>query len=418
MRRSLSAALAMAILAIPLLWASGAGADTTAWAVDGRQITVNSDPFMVQGMAYSPTPIGGASSIVPFGDYFIDQWQSITARDMEAMRKVGVNSVRNYGMWPYVKNTDFSNGAVASHADFLTSAYNGGTDPIYVFAAYSFDSVTWDFNDPNDKAARDLVKSEFKTLATQLADNPAIMGFVITNEVNSEPNRENPQFWQWINQMAGEIKSIAPDKLTIMSLVDDSMLSVPAAEQAVYGKPTWTGAPTNAPATGMPNLDVWGINSYRGTQTTGFDILFSSFEAASSKPLLLTEFGCPSSQHDADGNASLLAQNAQAQADYVKVHWNDIVANSDVASGGYVFEWTDEWWKNASTPIYVQNASQATNAAFPGGYDDEEWRGINGIQVGGNPARPVTDPWNPGAPNPPDNLVPRATVATLTDLWK
>ena len=112
--------------------------DSSVWAVDNRQITLNGDPFMIKGMGYSPAPIGGDDAIVPFGDYFIDQWKSITSRDMDAMRDSNINSVRVYGMWPYLKNSDFSNtGTVASHDDFLTSAYNGGVDPIYVFSAYS-----------------------------------------------------------------------------------------------------------------------------------------------------------------------------------------------------------------------------------------------------------------------------------------
>ena len=53
--------------------------DSSLWGVDNRQITLNGDPFTVQGMGYSPAPIGGDDAIVPFGDYFIDQWKSITS---------------------------------------------------------------------------------------------------------------------------------------------------------------------------------------------------------------------------------------------------------------------------------------------------------------------------------------------------
>ena len=57
----------------------------------------------------------------------------------------------------------------------------------------------------------------------QLKDNPTVMGFVVSNELNSLQNINSPTFWNWINKLAGDIKALAPDKLTMTSLVDDSM---------------------------------------------------------------------------------------------------------------------------------------------------------------------------------------------------
>ncbi len=400
--------LLMGVL-LPLSWAGSdpAGAATTKWAVDGRQITVNGDPFMMQGVCYSPSPIGTTDSYQPFGDFFIDQWHTVTDRDLgngalAAMRKSNINSLKMYGMFPYVKNSDYSNGATASHSDFLTSAYNGGVDPVYVWAAYPMAESDFDpFDSAANQATRATIASEYKTLATQLKDDPAVMGFVISNECNSVNTIHNTDFWTWINNLAGEIKKIAPDKLTMMCLVDDSMETVPAAEAAVPN---------------MPNLDVWGINSYRGTQTSGFDNLFSTFESASSKPLVVSEFGAPASDHDADGKAVLQPNNAQDQSDYIKTHWQDIAANSDVCAGGYVFEWNDEWWKVNNMPIYTHDASTAPGPGFPGNWWDEEWFGINGVKV--SDRRNPKDAWNPGQPNPADTLVPRQAVTMLHDLWK
>ena len=432
MKRILIAKLLLVALGLSLGISSGAEAGST-WAVDNRQITLNGDPFTVQGMGYSPVPIGGDDAYVPFGDYFIDEWQSITSRDMEAMRKSNINSVRVYGMWPYLKNSDFSNtGTTASHEDFLSAAYNNGTDPIYVFAAYSISADifhyevvdskptdgSWyavlptapgggdqiwvedtDYNNGAGATYRSTVESEYKMLVNQIKDDPAVMGFVISNELNSLQNVNNPTFWSWINGLAGDIKALAPDKLTMTSLVDDSMASVPLAEKL---------------ASKMPNLDVWGINSYRGTETTGFDDLFSTFEAASQKALLVTEYGCPASTRDGQGNIALLPNNADDQANYIAAHWKDIENHSAIASGGYVFEWTDEWWKVPQTPS-THDAGSAANGAFPGGWDDEEWFGINGVKVTN---RSASDPWNPGQPNAADTLLPRKAVATLKTLWQ
>ena len=349
------------------------------------------------------------------------------------MRKANVNSVRVYGMWPYLKNSNFSNtGTVASHDDFLTSAYNGGVDPIYVFAAYSISADIFHYKVVDAKPTdgswykvlptapgggdqiwvedtaynsgagatyRQTVESEYKTLVNQVKDNPAVMGFVVSNELNSLQNINNPTFWNWINDLAGDIKTLAPGKLTMTSLVDDSMATVPLAESL---------------ASNMPNLDVWGINSYRGTEATGFDDLFSTFEAASEKALLVTEYGCPASTRNSQGQLTELPLNADAQAKYIAAHWKDIEQNSLIASGGYVFEWTDEWWKVPNTAS-THDAGQATNGAFPGGWDDEEYFGINRVKVNG---RSAADPWNPGQPNAADTLLPRTAVATLKTLWQ
>jgi hypothetical protein len=238
--------------------------------------------------------------------------------------------------------------------------------------------------------------ADYKTLAAQLADNPAVMGFVVSNEANNGIARHHPAFWEWLDGLAAEIKKAAKDKLTLIALVDDSMESVTLAE---------------ALGDHMPHIDIWGINSYRGTVSTGFDNLFTSFSAASGKPLLVTEYGCPASGRS-DGGIVELPDNAQSQADYVKAHWQDIAANSNVAAGGYVFEWTDEWWKNGVPAAH--DAGAAANSAFPGGWDDEEWFGIISVAVNN---RPPDDPWNPGQPNDPDSPAKRSIYDTLATLW-
>jgi hypothetical protein len=134
----------------------------------------------------------------------------------------------------------------------------------------------------------------------------------------------------------------------------------------------------------MPNIDIWGINTFRGTQTEGFDRLFGDYQMASGKPFIITEFGSSASTRDSEscatGNPIELPNNAEAHADYLEVHWNDIrrtttnsavgetLPPSEVAAGGIVFEWTDEWWK-AGTPT-VHNGGVDPNAAFPGGCAD------------------------------------------------
>jgi hypothetical protein len=205
----------------------------------------------------------------------------------------------------------------------------------------------------------------------------------------------------------------------------------------------------------MPNLDVWGINTYRGRadQTNNnFDNLWSSYAAASTKPLLLTEWGAPASTHDADGQLAFTPEVMKVLQAYVTGHSQDVAFNAvttagnggdanpnarnwaPVCAGSTYFEWTDEWWKmdaaypNEKCAATKHNPGTARNDAYPGGWGDEDSWGLNGIEPAGpdpsgRPGPPgggCPGPWNfaANAPYPPDNLQPRGSLAVLSALWK
>jgi hypothetical protein len=238
-----------------------------------------------------------------------------------------------------------------------------------------------------------VARNAFVSLAQKYGSHPAVCGFVISNEQNSDLVRGAWQFWKWFDTTAGLVKQQAPSKLTSMTIVDDAMLSV-----------------INAEAYGLDHLEVWGINSYRGTRTTGFDTLFTSFAQYSNRPLIIGEYGPPASTRNEAGQVVEMANAAEAQADYIEVHWLDIEANRDVCSGGLVFEWTDEWWKHAVPATH--DATPAPNGAYPGGWGDEEWFGLHAVAM----ARADADPAA-YATRGADVLKPRAAVATLTALF-
>ena len=69
----------------------------------------------------------------------------------------------------------------------------------------------------------------------------------------------------------------------MITLIDDSMTTLKSVEENNFD---------------VKNIDIWGINSYRGNineANNHFDTLFSTFQAVSDKPLIVTEFGPPSS---------------------------------------------------------------------------------------------------------------------------
>ena len=218
---------------------------------------------------------------------------------------------------------------------------------------------------------------------------------MIGNEQNTELTRGSIDFWKWFDNVAAKIKKIAPKKLTMLTLVDDANLSVAYAEKFNV----------------LNNIDVWGVNSYRGTEKTGFDVLFSEYASISNKPLLITEYGPPASTRNEEGEVVILENNAELQAQYIRVHWDDIMQNRHIASGGYIFTWTDEWWK-AGQPKIQNIVPGSENFAYPGRYGDEEYYGMNGISLG-----PVVQQGNTtmrGA----DILHPRASVGLMSKVFK
>lgn len=90
--------------------------------VVGRQLLVDNNPFLVQGICYSPIPINESVYFAPYGDYFTPDYSFIWLRDLPLIRAMGANVVRTYGWQP---DND--------HTAFLDAAWNAG---LYVMATF------------------------------------------------------------------------------------------------------------------------------------------------------------------------------------------------------------------------------------------------------------------------------------------
>lgn len=425
-------------------------ANTTKWVATNaagdtpRGITVNGQPFFAKGVCYSPVPWGGSANWKPYGDFFYEPWNAIWARDLPLMRAAGINMVRTYNLQMMADDERHD------HTPFLDACWNDGVDPVYVLVGCGACS-DMKIYDPwtGNQAHRDAAKAALVDLAESYATHPAVMGFIVGNEVNNDNTRRNVEFWKWIEVLAAAAKAAAPDKLTTMSTVDDGLITITNGDPHV------------------PHLDFWGFNNYQGNLSSPaantFGGAWPNFARASKKPLMLTEWGAPASTHDAQNNLLFTPELAADMDRYVDGHYRDIAFNAvsttsnggddnpnaanwaPVCVGSCYFEWTDEWWKaDADYPRgaqIVQNPGRAgdpnnpndpgkRNAAFPGGWDDEECFGLNAIEPAGpdpmsRPGPPNQDPSYPGPwnfaanePYPPDILHPRSTLTTLAKLWK
>jgi hypothetical protein len=460
-------------------------ADTTKWTTKGLDINVqvNDDApkvFFAVGMCYGMAPIGDAGNLgIPYQDFFFynpgdpkSQWGYIPIweRDIGStekpglLRKMGVNSVRLYSMFKHaytdVNNkdqydkwssldwsTDKANPAEwwihDGHEKFLDMCWNNGKDPIYVLIGVPFAEIP--FGHPNNAVEAKLKDDAYhfflKTaewLAKKYGNHPAVMGFILGNEHDSEAgtvanipgtppeNFYGPEYlidiqgqplqkvddknWKgmpggnyWrteyhdkLNAMAEVIKKNAPDKLVTsawhdkqyfaahwLAKANDDAMSIELIDEDVLS---------------YSKLDFFSFNIYQYPQDALRDLKLRYIDYAKKtnrenliRPVMFTEMGIPASTRDGGGNVVELPDNAKAQSDLVTKMWQQGIENRTgggtgpypFLSGIYTFAYADEWFKDG-TPT-VHNGREMAGDFFPGKHWDDEWFGLFRIEP--NPKR-------------------------------
>jgi hypothetical protein len=314
---------------------------SSAWATDRVEIrlTVNgvaqSQPFLVKGVDYEPTPIGGSAGVGPFNDFYFDNppantWTALPARDLPLMRKLGVNNIRTYGWWkwePAFFNgdslfpfwaaldwstadgtgpfTDPNNSGMQSyphntHMQFLDLSWNNGVNPIYVWIGLSLGIEDQFLNpDPTARAnARQFMKYTAQWAAKKYGNHPAVMGFVIGNELNQPGTVSTSDFWEYLNELNALVKASAPSKLTMTAFTDTS---------EVWSTTIAGGVHAGKTSPQIYQQDVWGFNPYNNPAVGGgrlvqyqqqvYNLSVSLGQPSIIKPLLFTEWGSPASTH-------------------------------------------------------------------------------------------------------------------------
>jgi hypothetical protein len=132
----------------------------------------------------------------------------------------------------------------------------------------------------------------------------------------------------------------------------------------------------------MPEVDVWGINAYRGLS---FGDLFDAWRARSDKPLFISEYGADAY------NANLPGYDPESQAVAAAALTREILEQATSSAdgarvlGGTLFEWNDEWWKDAAGSFSEQDVGGAApgSGPYPDQVFNEEWWGL--VDVDRNP---------------------------------
>jgi hypothetical protein len=311
---------------------SGSGPATEAGIrIDGNKILLNGSVFHIRGVNWNPVPKGKTH---PDGLAYA----ALADTDIPLMQAAGINAVRTYER--------------LEDREVLDKLHAAG---IYVFSTV----YGWWQDEPSVVVER----------VNKVKDHPAILAWVLGNEWNynhlyGNENLTEAQTRDKLNAAAALIKGV------------DTTHPVTTI---------WGGVVPKSMVDAMPDIDIWGLNAYSGLS---FGALFSEYASRSSKPMYLGEYGADAY------NATTQAYDPEAQAKADKELTIEILQNlvtepNGVTSGGFVFEWADEWWKDSAAGNLNQ---QDVGGIAPGGgpYPDatfnEEWWGIVDIDRVPRPA--------------------------------
>jgi hypothetical protein len=112
----------------------------------------------------------------------------------------------------------------------------------------------------------------------------------------------------------------------------------------------------------------------------------------------------------------------QSLVDYVTTNQKEIYANSTgqsglgVDSGGFYFEFSDEWWKSGWSQLHIGGFIGnliTVNAEFAGCYDDQAWFGLYADEKSGF----GNEPYPLGRGRNPDVRVARPTRDAIKAEW-
>lgn len=309
-RRALAfVALALVAAASGCVRGAGGGGGGEAPArvtVEDGGLLVDGRPFVVKGVVYSPVPPG----IDPLGKDESWTWidhPEIYERDFALMKRMGANSIR-------VVDTSLD---VARVERMLDSAHEHGIRVVLgLRGPVGLDA--------GEGPVRERALAETRDLVRAYRSHPAVLMWLFGNEVNYRYQGENVRDWY---SLLGEMAELARDL--------DGNHPVATANNALNGLDDLLDL--------APAVDVYGTNQYAPDSTDFVRSLVPTFASrAPGMPFLVTEFG-------ADAWGSDVGREDEAtQARILRENWRALASLAPPTGpvvGGFVFEWSDEWWK-------------------------------------------------------------------------
>ncbi|MCU0452554.1 MAG: carboxypeptidase regulatory-like domain-containing protein [Bacteroidetes bacterium] len=290
----------------------------------------------INGVAFSPTPIGGGT-----------QTPAMFQRAFQYLDTLNANTIRTYS---------------GATDELLRTAASYG---VRVIVGY------WVLTDADmaDPVFRQNTVRSFREMVRSLRSYPAVLFWNLGNEQNlPHVNGDTPLWYDLAEELA------------VAAFEEEGTAFHPVCIS--NGGVTNIGDPAKrADDASLRYVDLWASNLYRLDLTSSF----AQFRGATSKPIVLTEFGVDAFDH------RIRQEFAAVQTLVDSMNWSQILSASDVCIGGTVFEYTDEWWK-AGDPLSHNDGGYFTNQ-HPDGYSNEEWWGL--IAVTPDTNADGMDEWRP-----------------------
>jgi hypothetical protein len=336
----------------------------------GYKLSVDGHDMLVRGMNWGYSPIGWNYSFNLWGqsDEFIER---ALRRDMELLRAMGVNAIR--------QGPDIPPKWVA----WIHDQYGIFTMINHVMGRYgaTINGVWIPQIDYADAGQRQALIDDAVAMVDRYRETEGVLMWLLGNE--------NNYGLAWTSFEAETLPGTSGDDARaafLYSLYGDAIKAIKAHDTAhpvaiANGDLQYV----DLIATHCQGLDILGSNVYRGASARDF------FQVVADKlgiPAMFTEMGADAYDARAD------REDAAAQAEYLRAQWQEIYEQSwgkglvGDAIGGFIFQWTDGWWKTGqdkNLDIHDTTASWS-NDAYPSdhvaGHNNmnEEWFGIAALE--------------------------------------
>lgn len=283
--------------------------------VSGRQLIVNNTPYFMKGVCYHPVLRGET-----------ERNFSTIDQDLELISEAGINTIRVY--------------APIDDIEVLDKIDAAGLKLIVSFGY-------------NQKGVYDILSGTFLDYIMKYKDHNSILIWELGNEYNYHPEWFGGDIQNWYNalsQATDQIHDIDPNH--------------PVA--TAHGD-----MPDKQALASNPNIDIWGLNVYRWDQPQS---VFKEWQTVSDKPVYLSEAGADSYMKISKAGFKQ-GENQRAQAVANAKIIDAVLDRSDVASGIFIFSFTDGLWK-AGNPNEQDIGGWAPNSSgvpYDGTPNEEYW---------------------------------------------
>lgn len=343
------------------------------------QLFINNKPFFIKSIAYSPNLVGKSpdnGTLVVHKDWQIIDVNNNSINDVffesyvdknrnnkkdenepcvgdaKLLKDMGVNTLRLYH---HCYNKKLFKKLFKKYGFYIILGD-------YIGAYCIGSKANWhkgtDYSNPIQR--KNMIES-VKKMVLEYKDEPYVLMWMLGNENNfGYVNNvdENPiAYYEFINEVAKIIHKMDPTRP--VALCNGEVLYLD-----IFAKKS-------------PEIDIFGLNSYRGGLGFG-DSLWLSIKETADLPVIITEYGC--SAYAANMN---MEEAEKGQMEYHRGNWEDIWFNRGGGSGAgncigcVAFEWTDEWWKaGTGADPNVQDTKPQFGLPFLDGWSYEEWLGI------------------------------------------